>query len=420
MEAMFVARRKALVAKIKATGLAKFTLLLFSGFDCDPRHRFRVDNNFFYLTGHTTAGIVALLDDEAQLTFYQPNCTVDIAAWESVGVSISGVAMPKCLPLGQKITGFSLPVQFSANMIEYLLQVLTNAVSQSKKLIYCQNYNKADVSGLSVLWFFARLKELDLGISDFSDATSLVAQMRLVKDCFEQVASQRAIDICVAAHQKVMRQLRAGQTEIEVQYLLEQKFVSAGSNGLAFQSIVATGRNATVLHHHPSNSHLQEGELVVVDIGCESQLYSSDLTRTLPVSGKFSPRQKQLYQLVLEVQKTVEQAAIFGCYLNGSRQSASLHQLAVSCFKEVGYEQFFVHSIGHYMGLDVHDVGSYEQPIPVGAIFTIEPGIYLPQEAVGIRIEDNYLMTPTGAQRLSVNLCREVTEIEDLMHAKKF
>ncbi|MBM3887011.1 M24 family metallopeptidase, partial [Candidatus Dependentiae bacterium] len=144
--------------------------------------------------------------------------------------------------------------------------------------------------------------------------------------------------------------------------------------------------------------------------------YAADLTRTYPVNGKFTKRQREVYQAVLETQLYVESIARPGMYLkNPKKPEESLHHLAVDYLKDLGYAEFFVHGIGHYLGLDVHDVGDYSEPLEAGDVFTIEPGIYIPRESLGVRIEDDYVMSDEGAVCLSFELPKEADEIEEMM-----
>jgi Xaa-Pro aminopeptidase len=179
---------------------------------------------------------------------------------------------------------------------------------------------------------------------------------------------------------------------------------------------VATGGNATILHYTMNTDVLLDGQLVVVDIGAAFGNYCADLTRTYPVSGRFTSRQKELYNLVLETQEYVERIAKPGMYLvNKDHPEKSLHHLAKKFLDDRGYGAYFTHGIGHYLGLDVHDVGDYSKPLSEGDIFTIEPGLYIPQEKIGIRIEDDYWMSKDGLVCLSELLPKKAEDIEAMV-----
>jgi Xaa-Pro aminopeptidase len=154
----------------------------------------------------------------------------------------------------------------------------------------------------------------------------------------------------------------------------------------------------------------------VIDIGAEYAYYAADITRTYPASGTFSERQREIYQMVLDAQEFVAAHAKPGYWLkNAAYPEQSLHHMAVQFFKEHGLDKYFMHGIGHYLGLDVHDVGSYQEPLKPGDLFTIEPGLYIRNEGIGVRIEDNYLMTGDGVRCLSAHIPKTVTDIERLM-----
>jgi Xaa-Pro aminopeptidase len=170
------------------------------------------------------------------------------------------------------------------------------------------------------------------------------------------------------------------------------------------------------LHSFENTRKFEEGDLVVVDIGAEYGMYSSDITRTYPVSGKFTARQKEVYNIVLETQLYVQSLAKPGIYLNNrENQESSLHHLAVKFLEKHGYEKYFIHGIGHFLGLDVHDVGNHEVPLSIGDVFTIEPGIYISEENLGIRIEDDFVITKNGCACLSENLAKQAHDIECFM-----
>ena len=203
--------------------------------------------------------------------------------------------------------------------------------------------------------------------------------------------------------------------ENEIQGMIEFTFTEAGA-GIAFPSIVGGGANSTVLHYTENHSVLESGDLVVVDIGASQEHYCADLTRTYPVSGKFTKRQLEIYNLVLETQQYIAELAKPGMWLNNREYpEQSLNHLAHKFIQDRGYGEYFPHGVGHYLGLDVHDVGSYATPLQVGDVITIEPGIYIPLEKLGVRIEDNYWITDKGAICLSEELPKAAVEIEQMM-----
>ena len=191
----------------------------------------------------------------------------------------------------------------------------------------------------------------------------------------------------------------------------------------AFASVVGSGKNSTILHYVDNKSNLPSGGLVVVDIGASLNHYCADITRTYPVNGKFSDRQKQVYQDVLDAQEYIAKLVKPGIYLNNKEHpEQSLSHLSKKFLQEKGYdvEKEFPHGIGHYVGLDVHDVGSYKTVLAVGDVITVEPGIYLRKESLGVRIEDMYWVVKDGAICLSEEIPKKIKGVERFMKESRF
>jgi len=252
--------------------------------------------------------------------------------------------------------------------------------------------------------------------STIIDVSDFVAQSRRRKDMREIEHIYRAIEITELAHEAATRAIRHNTLEAEVQASLEYIMIAAQARP-AFPSIVASGSNSTILHYHDNNSMLRNGDLVLVDIGAEFNNYCADITRTYPVSGIFTQRQKEVYNIVLETQEYIANQAKPGMWLkNNNKPDKSLYHLAVKFLADCGgYDAYFSHGIGHFLGLNVHDVGDTSIPLHEGDVITIEPGIYIAAEKIGIRIEDNYWITKNGAVCLSENLPKEIDEIEELV-----
>jgi Xaa-Pro aminopeptidase len=200
--------------------------------------------------------------------------------------------------------------------------------------------------------------------------------------------------------------------EYEVEAALEYEFRRNGAERPGFPSIVGSGPYSTILHYDKSERRMQAGDVVVVDIGAEYGGYSADVTRTYPVSGRFTPRQREIYQIVLDAQN-----AAMSKVKPGARIS-DLHQAAMGYIRSKGYDKYFIHGTSHHIGLEVHDVGDTSRPFEPNMVVTVEPGIYIPEEQLGVRIEDDVLVTPTGYRLLS-NFPKEPSEIEALLQKSK-
>jgi len=231
---------------------------------------------------------------------------------------------------------------------------------------------------------------------------------RLTKSDHEMECLQAAIDITTAAIHQALTAVTPGSHEYELQAAIDGTYLRLGSERPGFSSICAAGINAVTLHYADNRDELRDGELALMDVGAKYRYYCADVTRTVPINGRFSDRQRELYELVLLAQTTAAEAARPGMTLR------DLHQVGHQVLTDAGYGQYFLHGLSHWLGLDVHDVGG-RVPIQEGYVFTIEPGIYIADEQIGIRIEDDYLMTANGAVKLSGAITSDPDEIEALL-----
>jgi Xaa-Pro aminopeptidase len=235
---------------------------------------------------------------------------------------------------------------------------------------------------------------------------TLVAALRSAHGADEIPFLEKAVAITHKGHEAAARFTVAGLRERDVQREIEYAFAAAGGTGLAYGTIVGSGINGAVLHWNDNTRPLQDGDVVVVDAGAEYARYAADITRTYPVSGRFSPDQAKAYRAVYQAQED-----IFAAIKPGASM-ADLQRAAELSLEKSGYLEHFIHGFGHFVGLDVHDAGSWEKPLPVGAVFTVEPGVYLPERGFGIRIEDEVLITPDGYRLLSSDIPRKLEDVE--------
>jgi Xaa-Pro aminopeptidase len=233
-----------------------------------------------------------------------------------------------------------------------------------------------------------------------------LAQMRSLHSPDEIALMQRAVRISEDGFRAALLEIRPGGTEAAVEAEAERVWKSSGARRPAYASIVGSGPNSTILHYPRSERGMQDGELILLDMAAEFAHYAADITRTLPVNGKFTARQREIYDLVLKAQKTALAMLKPGVYME------DLDAAARQVIEAAGYGDYFIHGLGHFVGLDVHDAGAYQKPLASGMVITLEPGIYLPQEKLGVRIEDDVLVTETGAKILTDGLPREPDEIE--------
>lgn len=412
-------RRKDLLQRVKEIYPEQSGLIvLFAGFEQD-RVPFRQESSFYYFTGIQEPGVVVTIDSDGKSALYIPNCADERAKWVSQTVMptkehAQAYGLDGITVLGDACPGYQFHPFFAQGTYTNLLEQLKVLVDNKQKLFtLCPENPHAYVEQRLVLQrvqsFVSDLRQETVDIAD------IVADMRRKKDMQEIECLYKAIEITSFAHEAAAQAIEDGMTECEVQASLEYMMIGSCSRP-SFPSIVASGKNGTVLHYMENKKTLKNGELVVVDIGAEYGGYAADLTRTYPVSGTFTKRQRELYNIVLQTQQYIADIAKPGMWLkNKEEPEKSLHHLAVEFLKEKGYDKYFVHGIGHFLGLDVHDVGDYKKPLHEGDVITIEPGLYIPEEGVGIRIEDDYWLVKDGAVCLSENLPKQADEIEKFM-----
>jgi len=262
-----------------------------------------------------------------------------------------------------------------------------------------------------------RLADLAFEGRDVRNVRPIVDSLRLVKDANELARLRRAIDISTLGHIAAIQAARPGMWEYEIEAVLEAAFRRNGADRVGFPSIVGSGPNSVTLHYDVNRRRTQDGDLVVVDAGAEWGQYTADVTRTFPVNGTFTRRQKAIYDLVLATQQAAFDSTRPGVTIGQLNRVARDYMRAHSgtlCGDQT-CDAYFVHGLSHWLGMDVHDVGDYGTPLTPGMVFTIEPGIYLPQENLGVRIEDDVLVTPAGAEWLSAKAPRTAQDIERLM-----
>ena len=250
------------------------------------------------------------------------------------------------------------------------------------------------------------------GLTTTEDPTlrRALSRLRLIKSPYEIACLRAAIDITVAAQHQAWAITRPGMWESEAQAAIDGTYLRLGSERPGFNSICGSGPNTTALHYEDNVRQTQDGDLLLMDVGAKYRYYCADVTRTIPVNGRFTPRQREIYELVLEAQRAAEAIAAPGVTM------AELHMAAVGVFERAGLREHFKHSVGHWIGLDVHDEGG-RVPIVENTLFTIEPGLYLADEGLGVRIEDDYLMTADGFVKLSAGIPSDPDAIEELMAA---
>jgi Xaa-Pro aminopeptidase len=266
-----------------------------------------------------------------------------------------------------------------------------------------------------------RILDLTFAGADVRNLHPLADSMRAVKDADEIARLRMAVNISVAGHIAAMQAARPGMYEYELEAALEDGFRRNGADRVGYPSIVGSGPNSTTLHYDVNRRRTQDGDLVVIDAAAEWGQYTADVTRTFPVNGKFTPRQKAIYDLVLGAQQAAFDSVRPGVTMRQlediARRYMREHSGTLCGDKTCDDREIFNHGLGHPIGMDVHDVG-FGRPLAPGSVITLEPGIYLTAESLGVRIEDDVLVTPTGAEWLSAGAPRTTEAIERLMRRR--
>jgi Xaa-Pro aminopeptidase len=261
-----------------------------------------------------------------------------------------------------------------------------------------------------------------LPLRDIRSASMAIARLRMKKSGAEIALIQNSTDVTLDAHRAAWKRIHPGLNEYQIAATMSGIYFEHGCERHAYAPIVGSGPNAAVLHYSQNRRRMDAGEVLLMDVAAECSMYATDITRTVPVTGKFTPRQRELYEVVLGAQKAVIAAIKPGVMLGSRTANTGLQKVAMDYIDSHGKDakgkslgRYFIHGIGHHVGLDVHDAYDAAMPLEAGMVITVEPGIYIPEEGIGIRIEDMILVTENGAKVLSSSLPREVNEIEQAM-----
>ncbi len=311
--------------------------------------------------------------------------------------------------------------EFEDQLSELMYYTDSVYISVNENMKYKRFYNDAE------LRFIDRLKFL-YPLHTYKRLNPFIAQMRLVKTDEELAVIRYAIGLTNKAFQRVLKFMRPGIYEYQIEAEIMHEFISHGVRNVAYSSIIASGNNANVLHYIKNNDRCQDGDLVLMDFGAEYFNYAADMTRTIPVNGHFTKRQRQVYQAVYELQRTmIEQIIKPGLTINElnakARSLMADYLVGLGLIKESEkndtnkISQYYPHGLSHFMGLDVHDIGTRDEPLRPGMIITVEPGIYIREEGMGIRLENDVLITEDGAEDLMKDIPLEINEVANLMQS---
>jgi Xaa-Pro aminopeptidase len=421
------ARREALAQKAK-NGI----ILVFAGTEAssgDAIYGFRQDDNFYYLSGLTIPGAALLiapavdeksLPPEAQQQPPEmrpkprPYAEVLLLPRHSPQERWTGKRLGPGDPGVEQQTGFDRVAPLDA-----LAEEVARLSSPAGAMLWV---NEGEDSKAPVDW----LKRT--GSVFARDARPLLASLRVAKDAGEMERIRKATQASMAAHRAAMKMMKPGLNEHDVESVMVYEFMKNGCERPAYAPIVGAGFNSTVLHYSADDGPIKAGDTVVMDVAGEYSMYASDITRTLPATGHFTPRQREIYEVVLGAQQAAIDAFQAGkSVLIGRDNPDSLFKVAYDYINTHGKDskgqplgQYLIHGIGHNVGLNVHDPADGNKPIQPGAVFTLEPGVYIPDENLGIRVEDIFWVAPDGKLvRLTEGLPRTPDEVEKAMAGKQ-
>ncbi len=397
----------------------------------DTHYRFRQDSDFFYLTGFEEPDAIAVVkpgETHEYVLFVRPR-DPEREIWDGRRAGVEGAK-----------SEFGASEAFPVAEFD---SKLTEILDGAEALYYRLGVNPSLDD--KIIREIARMRSLNRKPihppQTIIDPGTIIHELRVIKSPAELEIMQQAADIAAEAHCEAMKAVRAGMREYEIEALIEQVFRRHGSAGPAYTSIVGAGANATVLHYINNDGELRDGELLLLDAGAEYKGYASDITRTFPINGRYSAAQREIYDLVLKAQMSCVEMVRPGVTHDQLKQHSievlteGMVELGLlkgspgQLIKEKKYEKFYMHGLGHMLGIDVHDVGRYyygneSRALEPGVVMTVEPGVYIAADAkdvpekylgIGVRIEDDVLCTNNGPRVLTTKVPKQAEEIEALM-----
>lgn len=414
---MFKTRRNNYLNQVEQHSLT----VLYSGhaphLSNDSYYPFMVNKNFWYLTNIDQAGAVLLMGKSPHLTdsylFIKKIDPVE-ALWVGASLSFEEASKLSGIPLSN-IMDIAQFDSFFAQLLTQTRRALFGTVDKVYFDIERQSPMDNPLLGEKKASEFSKTYPH----IDVKNAQGIIADLRSSKDSSEVAAIKGAIHISNLANTALLNALKTARNEADL-YAEFNYVLNKNQTKPSFNEIIASGKNGTILHYEKNNDTIHEDDLVLLDLGVRYNQYASDITRTYPASGKFSPRQKEVYEAVLKVNKDIINWVKAGVTQFEYNQKGK--ELLTQAAKDLGLIKedaeiikYYYHGLGHPLGLDVHDVGDPTKPFKVGQVITVEPGLYIAEEGIGIRIEDDLLLTEDGCINLSSDIIKEVKDIEAFM-----
>ncbi len=403
------------VALGKAMSADNGALILFAPTEPEGQndlYGFRQEDNFYYFTGWAEPGAAILINANPYTEIlFLPEHNLSQEKW-------TGPKLGPDSPDASRITGFDKVASLD-KMHDELLKVLP----QPRALVYADLGSNGQTTASTGPMEWLRRGNSFPNYVAFRDAHQLFGRLRMIKDAGEAQLIMHATDASAAAHRAALKAIHPGVSEREISALMQYEFGKRGCERPAYAPIVGSGFYSTVLHYSDDDKVMKDGDVVVMDVAGEYSMYASDITRTAPVNGKFTARQREIYNIVLGAQEAAMQAFQLGTSrLERGTGADSLYKVAYDYINTHGKDlhgeplgKYFIHGLGHHVGLNVHDLND-PAPLNKGMVFTLEPGIYIPEEKLGVRIEDVFYIDSNGKLvMLSKGLPRTADEVEQAM-----
>ena len=418
--AVFTKHRQRFMAKLKPNSIAVFNANDIYPISADSTLPFEQHRDLFYLTGIDQEETILILCPDAkdpkhrEMVFVRET-NAHIAVWEGHKLTKSEAAA---------VTGID-HVQWTTDFEASFLELAKQA---ENIYINTNEHYRAKVETQTREDRFIEWCKQQFPKKNYEKSNFILQGLRGVKDPEEIAHIQQACDITEKGFRRILGFVKPGVWEFEIEAEFSHEFLSNRSKGFAYTPIIASGANSNVLHYIENSQQCKAGELILMDVGAEYGNYASDMTRTIPVSGRFTPRQRAVYEAVLKVKDEATKLLIPGVLWKdyhvevGKLMSSALVDLGLLAKKEVSYnteayKKYFMHGTSHHLGLDTHDYGLLDEPIKANMVFTVEPGIYIPDEGFGIRLEDDVVVQATGTPvNLMTNIPIDPDEIEALMN----
>lgn len=418
---LFIENRKRFVAQLKPNSLALFVSNDIMPTNADGSMGFVQNSDLFYLSGVDQEDTILLLfpdvkDGKQKEILFVKETNEHIAIWEGAKLTKAQATETS----GIKHIYWTHQFESVFKTLMYQAETLyLNENEHTRQYIETETAEKR---------FNKKIKE-QLPLHKLERSAPIMHALRSVKSNEEIALIQHACNITEKGFRRLLPFIKPGVWEYEIEAELIHEFVRNKSRGFAYNPIIASGLNSCVLHYIDNNKQCKDGDIILLDVAAEYANYASDLTRAIPVNGKYTKRQKDVYNAVLRVMKaTTAMLTVGNTFVQynkavGELMTKELVDLGLLTMDAVrnqnpdmpAYKKYFMHGTSHFLGLDVHDVGSFFEPFKVGNVFTCEPGIYIPEENLGIRIENNILITENGPKDLMANIPIEAEEIEALM-----